>query len=120
MKFTLPMPPGINRTYGINVDSKSPMYKKKRARDWEKEAGYTIIRQWPGRRDPMQGPVKVGIHWYYKYNIDIDAGLKILLDLLQKMRVYEDDRQVRKIMFIDIDPDPENPRVEVIVMPKLL
>lgn len=120
MKLVLPFPPGINKTYGIDRERKNPMYKRKVARDWEREAGYAIIQQWPGRREPMTGPVKMGIHWFYKYDIDIDAGFKILLDLLGKMRVYVDDRQVRKIMYIDIDPDPENPRVEVVVKPKLL
>lgn len=64
---------------------------------------------------PFIGEVQLEIAWYYKEDRDIDAGLKLLLDLLQKQQVYFDDRQVRRITNMTIQPDPKNPRVEVTI-----
>lgn len=113
MKFILPMPPGINRTYGVNLEQNGRMYKKKTVTDWEEDAMYSIILQWKGRREPLKGNVQVGINWFYKVDRDIDAGLKVLLDVFQKANVYKNDGQVRRITHMDIAEDKENPRVEV-------
>lgn len=112
MKFILPLPPGINNTYGLSNSGYAGMYKKKVARDWEDEAGWEIKRQYPGIKTCLND-MKIGIIWFYKYERDIDAGFKILLDLFQKQRVYKNDRQVRKVMYIDMVKDVKNPRVEV-------
>ena len=111
MKITLTLPPGINKTYGVNRNAKHPLYKKEEVKAWEVEAGYQV-KQAVGMPE-FKGYMAVGITWYYKHNRDIDAGLKVLLDLLQKQRVYLDDRQVRKIKYIDIYEDKANPRVEL-------
>lgn len=113
MKFTLSLPPSINQTYGVNRVTPNPMFKRKGAKNWEHLAGQEIMIQTSGNRKVFEGPVKMGITFYYKIDRDIDAGLKILLDLFQKQNVYTNDRQVRKIMYIDIFEDKENPRVEV-------
>lgn len=109
------MPPGINRTYGVSTTGDRHLYKKEKATDWEYEAGQQVMIQWRGGRKPFPDQVQVGLHFYYKHDIDIDAGLKIVLDLLQKQGVYINDRQVRRITGIDIDEDASNPRVEVTV-----
>lgn len=113
MKFSLTMPPSINQTYGVNTTEQA-MYKRRGARDWEIQAGWEIKEQWKGKKQPFKGFVKIGIDWYYKTDRDIDAGLKILLDLLQKQQVVLNDRQFRYITHIGIYPDEINdPRVEV-------
>lgn len=113
MKFTLPLPPGINRTYGVSTTREHAMYKRKPVKDWEFTAGWEIKRQYAGQVETYTEPVKMGIHWYYKYNRDIDAGLKVLLDLFEKQQIYENDRLVREIMYIRITKDTKHPRVEV-------
>jgi Holliday junction resolvase RusA-like endonuclease len=115
MKFILPMPPSINQTYGVNRDKVDPLYKKKPVRDWEEEAGYMILEQNRGFKMGFKGVVEVGIDWFYKIDRDIDAGIKVLLDLLQKQRIVLNDRQIRRITHVDIKPDPKNPRVEITI-----
>ncbi len=115
LNFTLPMPPGINRTYGVNLTGKRHLYKKEEVKDWEHEAGQQVMLQWRGRREPFTGDVEIQIHFYYLHDIDIDASLKVLLDLLQKQGVYKNDRQVRRISGIDITQDIINPRVNVTI-----
>lgn len=112
MKITLPLPPSINRTYGVSRTGDHAMYKRKPVKDWEFTAGWEVKRQHPGIR-PFEKPVKMGIHWFYSYDRDIDAGFKVLLDLFEKQRVYLNDRQVREIMYIRISKDLKDPRVEV-------
>lgn len=113
MKFTLPLPPSINQTYGVNRNAEHPMYKRKSVKDWEFTAGWDIKRSMIGAPKTITGPVSVGITWFYDIDRDIDAGLKVLLDLFQKQRIYKNDRQVRKITHIDILEDRDNPRVEI-------
>lgn len=115
MIFVLPLPPGINKTYGVNHKSYGPaLYKRGEVRDWEHEAGW-IIKKHMGRKGyvPFKGRVEAGITWYVKFDRDIDAGLKVLLDVFQKQRVYANDKQVRRITHIDIFEHDKNPRVEV-------
>lgn len=115
MKFVLPLPPGINKTYGINHSRKGPpLYKRGVVRDWEYEAGWMVKHQLARHKfSGFPGKVKIGIDWYVKVDRDIDAGIKVLLDLFTKQRVYADDRQVRYITHIGIFEDKKNPRVEV-------
>lgn len=89
------------------------MYKNSKATDWETEAGWVIRSKW--RTKPLEGPVELEIAWFYRVDRDIDAGLKLLLDLLQKQQVYLNDRQVRKITNMTIQEDKKNPRVEVTI-----
>lgn len=123
MKFILSMPPSINRTYGVNRNSRHPLFKKQIVRDWEDQAGWDILKQIKRRREdikfPLLCPVRVGVVWFYDHNRDIEAGLKVLLDVFQKMNVYKNDRQVREIEHILIFEDKANPRVEVTIEPKL-
>lgn len=112
MKFILPMPPTLNRTYGVG---NGKMYKNKTAKEWEEEAGFVILTQRKGKHLPLEGKISFGITWFYEYDRDIDAGLKILLDLFEKQSVVKNDRQFRKCEYIDIFEDVDNPRVEVLI-----
>lgn len=111
MKFILPMPPSINNTYGIS--RRGQMFKKNFVVAWEEEAGYEIIKQKRGQTavEPT-GPVKISVVWFYKRERDIDASIKVLLDLFQKQQVYLNDKQV-KDLHLKMFQDKENPRVEV-------
>jgi len=112
MKFILPMPPSINQTYGIN--NKSVMYKRTVVKDWEEAAGYAILQQWKAPRIVCEFNMKVEITWYFKTKRDIDSGIKILLDLLQKQGIYKNDSQiVDMVMKKVLNFDEKNPRVEV-------
>ena len=113
MKFVLPLPPSINRTYGVSRNGDHAMYKRKPVKDWEFTAGWEIKRQMMGKPVSFSGPVKIGIAWYYQFDRDIDAGFKVLLDLFEKQQIYKNDRQVREVMYIRIFKDVKNPRVEI-------
>ena len=121
MKFTLPLPPSINRTYGINRTSDNPMYKRQVVRDWEYTAGWDIKRQCIDLRKqvylplPIPYDIQIGITWFYRVDRDIDAGIKVLFDLLQKQRILVNDRQIRRITHVDIYPDHDKPRVEILI-----
>lgn len=113
MKFILPMPPGINKTYGVTSAGNHHMYKHKVVRDWEETAGWEVKRQNSFHRAVFSGPVQVGIKWFYKRDRDIDSGIKVLFDLFERQGIYRNDRQIRKVTYIDIEQDKNNPRVEV-------
>ena len=109
MKFILTMPPSINATY--KTSGEGGFYKSQKAHDWTEEAGYAVKKQRIGRRI-ITGSVIVTISWFYKKNRDIDAGMKLLLDLLQKQDIYKDDIQIQE-MAVHKEQDTLNPRVEV-------
>lgn len=111
MRLILPLPPGVNRTYKVDTRrTKNALYKDQNARDWEVEAGWEIKRQWRGKA--YGGPVMVILQFYYPTSLDIDAGIKITLDLLQKMCVYLNDSQV-EFMIVRKQKDPIRPRIEI-------
>ncbi len=82
-------------------------------KDWEKEAGFAIIVQRKGAHIPLKGSVSFGITWCYKIDRDIDAGLKVLLDLFEKQGIVQNDRQFRRCNYMEIYEDKSDPRVEV-------
>ena len=86
------------------------MYKDQDAKDWEVEAGWEIKRQWRGKA--YEGPVMVILQFFYPTSLDIDAGIKITLDLLQKMCVYLNDSQV-EFMIVRKEKDPSKPCIEI-------
>lgn len=114
MRFILPLPPSINQTYGVNRNAEFPMYKRQKVKDWEEAAGWDILQQKDKSLSfPLTGTIAMGVVWYYKDDRDVDAGLKVLLDVFQKFNIYKNDRQVRRILGIDIFEDKANPRAEV-------
>lgn len=117
MKFSLPIPPSINRTYGVSGSFKDTrFYKKAIATDWEKEAGWLLKTQIQKngykRKLPFLGDIRVEITYYYSRNRDWDAGNKILCDLLEHGGVYKNDMQIVEAQVKKFS-DPGNARVEV-------
>ena len=124
MKFILPLPPGINQTYGVKVEkaqkNEFALYKKRKVRDWEKEAGWEIKRQTrPKDRKFSLKHFRVDLMVYYSREIDIDAPVKVTLDLFEKMGIYKNDRQVKKLSIIKAQ-DIKYPRLEVDLSPYAL
>jgi Holliday junction resolvase RusA-like endonuclease len=107
MIFTLPLPETTNHAYAT---SRGRWYKTQKAANWEKEAGLIIMQSWRGK--PIDREVVVIIKFYLKRDRDIDGGIKPVLDLLQRLRVYENDRQVKNLWVYKLE-DKEWPRCEV-------
>ncbi len=117
MRFILSMPPSINQTYGVSSrHNGARLYKRTEAVDWERSAGWEVKHQWKGRKMPLESDVSMQVVWYYHRDRDIDASLKILLDLFQKQRVYLNDRQVVELS-VHKKQDLAKPRVEVEILP---
>lgn len=90
----LDLPPSINAIY--KTTRTGGFYKSEKAKEWEKTAGYQVLASKPPSRRPydLVGPIYLGIDMYFARDRDIDSSIKILCDLLQKMRVYENDSQI--------------------------
>lgn len=89
MKVELTLPPPLNQTYRYGNGN---YYKTKEAKEWEEQAGWEIKKAW--KRNPYKKDVYVGIVMAVKRDRDIDSCLKIVLDILQKQRVIENDKQI--------------------------
>lgn len=84
--------------------------KSKAYREWLAEAGWRLQQQSPGC---VVGPFEVEIHLpRARRHIDIDNGVKSLLDLLVKHRVTSDDSLCERL---SISWQHEEPGVRVIV-----
>ena len=117
MNFILPMPPSINQTYGVSAGGVKGLFKRSGVRDWEKEAGWELksqfVKQGLNRKHfPILGKVKIEVNWFYRNNRDIDAGIKVLLDLFEDHGIYKNDMQVVEVKLTK-ESDPKKPRVEV-------
>jgi len=108
MIYTLPMPPSINATYRSGLGNR--WYKAPSARSWESLAWGEIMAS--SRLKTILGGVSVEITMYCKRDRDIDNGIKIVLDLLEKAKVIKNDRQVVSL-YVYKKHDPESPRCEV-------
>ena len=108
----LPLPPSINRIYKIRYGGRG-IYKDKKAKDWEEEAGWELKRQW--KKPPYKSQVYLGIVYFMKVDSDIGNRDKILEDRLQGF-LYINDKQIwHKNVKKEIDK--KNPRVEIEVHP---
>lgn len=113
MKFILSLPPPLNQTYGVsNRTSKSKFYKRGIVRDWERTAGWEVKHQWIGRKEPLVGNLEVSLFLFLTRDRDIDSSIKVVLDLLQHMRVYNNDKQIIKLV-VEKKQDLKNSRLEV-------
>ena len=109
MKFVLPMPPGLNSTYGLTRNG--GMFKNRIAAEWEELAGWEIKRQRKIKKTYL-GEIKLKIKFFYSRDRDVDAGIKILIDLLEKQRIYNNDSQVVEL-FVTKERDTKYPHAEV-------
>ncbi len=108
MKFTLPLPPSINRTY--RTTRHGGFYSSKESKDWTKEAGYTYLSS--KNKKTFSRPIYVSITWFLKRDRDIDSGLKILLDFLQRQRIIKNDSLIKHLNVLKFI-DKTNPRCEI-------
>ena len=105
----LPLPPSINSYY--SQSRSGHRFKTNEAKAWENEAGHLL-----GRKITFSSsPVKVILYYYFKDNrSDLGNRTKILIDLLQKMEIIDNDNQVMEIHeFKNINKNA--PRVEIVV-----
>ena len=119
MNFTLPLPPSINKTYGVSRFGASAMYKKTVVKEWETKAGWEIKQQLlklgvKKKQLPYKGKIRMDVTWYFLRNRDIDSGIKVLLDFLEDYNIYENDQQIVEVK-MKKEFDATNPRVEVLI-----
>ena len=94
IRFTLPVPPSVNNLYA-NVPGKGRV-KTRAYKRWIEDAGWHMkldgdkVRTW----QPIEGPVSVKILGGQTRQ-DNDAGVKAIFDLMTRMRVWLDDKQVK-------------------------
>lgn len=88
LTFSLPEPPSVNRFK--NFRRTGGAYPK-----WKEEAGWEMKIQHPHAHFPFTGLVLVEM--VFARPGDIDNRIKPLLDLLQYMNVFTNDKQVEKI-----------------------
>lgn len=103
----LSLPPSINRTYKTTRDG--GFYKAKEVIDWIDENLWEIKKQW--KEEPIGYDAIVHVNWYLKRDRDIDAGIKSLLDLLQKGNVVTNDSVIKRAIITKYKSD--EPRVQV-------
>ena len=110
MIFTLPLPPTTNNMYGFRGYKRFPSEEYKA---WREEAG-TLINMQKKSLKTILGEVYVGIAYFLKRKRDIDNG-KAICDLLERMRIIENDDQVYHLN-IQKYWDKKKPRIEIEVV----
>lgn len=109
MKFTIPLPPPLNATYRYG---KGRYYKAIEVRDWENLAGYAIKLSPEKKKTMTEGNIYVGLAMYLNRDRDIDSSIKTVLDLLQSLKIYSNDKQV-SFLNVRKEFDKKNPRMEI-------
>ena len=108
MKFTLPIPPSVNRYWR---QGKGRVFVSNEARAYKTEAG------WLAKMAGVQcvpAPQRVSVHlrvYRPQQRGDLDNYLKVLLDSLNGI-AWDDDSQVFRIN-ATLDDDKDEPRIEV-------
>lgn len=92
MFFTLPLPPGLNQSYGTNKSGH--FYKKTRVKDWEEEVGWMIKEQKKGVIFLEKCAVNLDVFFNPEFEPDIDAYIKVTLDRLEKVFIITNDRLI--------------------------
>ena len=94
IEFIIPLPPSVNHLYGNRcVNGRVIRYVTKKGKEWFAQAGWKIKIQ-VRKRKPITKPISIYIKLYHCRARDIDNVLKATLDLLEKMRIIENDKQV--------------------------
>ena len=83
-------------------------YKTKVAREFQNNSIIELEKQYP-EYEPIKENVKVYIDFLYttKRNVDVDAGVKLVLDTLNGL-IIEDDAQIQSLVankYMDSDVD---------------
>lgn len=92
MRIELPLPPSVN-SFRTQLGNQSPVVKK-----WVRHADGILLTTAPYPR--FAGEVEVAIVWdaggFGRF--DIDNRCKALLDWLQRCRIIENDKLVRRLI----------------------
>ena len=112
MKFTLPLPPALNKCYrpSVGANGKPYTYKTKTAKQWQSDAFYLMKQQMTDRRT-IDSYVTLNIALHLKRDRDIDSSHKLLLDTLEYAKVINNDKQIK--LLITHKHKSNNPRVEI-------
>ena len=97
VSFNLPMPPSTNALYA-NVPGKGRV-KTARYKVWIDEAGWELKRQWTPVPH-LSGRVSMVVSLSLEARIDFD-NIKAIGDLLKRMGVLDDDKQIRDLHVIE-------------------
>jgi|WetSurMetagenome_2_1015567.scaffolds.fasta_scaffold01987_3 Holliday junction resolvase RusA-like endonuclease len=108
MNITIPLPPPLNATYRYG---NGKYYKVAKVRDWEDETGWMIKKQLK-KHKILEGDIYISIYMYLKRDRDIDSSIKPVLDLLQKLKIYDNDSQIT-FMNVTKEFDKKNPRMNI-------
>ena len=111
MKYTIDMPPSINRTYKTG---RGNFYRSKESHEWEEAALWTIKELQIHYHHPktIKGKVKVTYHLYYFRDSDWDSRIKAIGDVLEKSGLIENDMNILEA-HIYKHIDKLNPRVVI-------
>lgn len=112
MRFSIPLPPSINRTYRGAFHG-GRLLLTAEARAWKTKVGYALNQQ---DFAPISGDCEVRMRVYMKWlhKGDHHNATKITLDILQG-RAYYNDAQVVDLHVIRCY-DKDNPHVEIEVI----
>ena len=94
--FFLPAPFSANGMYVMRRGSRSGRVHSSHYAKWLRESGWEIKRQNVGRK-MIFGRVTIRIDLPRGSRMDVDNANKPILDLLQRVHVLENDRQVSAV-----------------------
>lgn len=94
MNFTIPKPPSVNTLYATNRYT-GQRYVADKGKAWFKEAGWEIRRQVVGK-PTITSECEVNIVFYTSRYQDTDNIAKAIFDVLEDVRIVENDNLIRK------------------------
>lgn len=105
--YDLPCPPSVNRTRRMHGPGARLL------QSWKDRAGMHIIAM--GRRRQIPGPFEARITFGEGARLDLDNGVKALIDLARWMRlIVDDDRRYLRRLVVEWGHAPEGCRLELI------
>lgn len=94
MKFTIPKPPSVNTLYATNRYT-GARYITAKGKAWFTEAGWEIRRQVVGV-PTITTECSVNVVFYTSRFQDTDNIAKAIFDVLEDMKIVENDNLIRK------------------------
>lgn len=97
LNLELHWPPSLNETYGGRANG-GGLYMKKLAKDWKEQSFWLIKQQLPHGHKPLEGDLVARVQLTPPNRRgDIDNRLKIMLDALELAKVFNNDRQIKRL-----------------------